>query len=183
VVHASGVVAVQLTPQALDWHARDPVVDPDTGAVHCIGQAPQWSGSLCVSTHFPSQLVVSPGHEMMQELPEHTSFWAQVLAQVPQCWLSFVKFTHALPQVENPESHDIEHSPPWHTGRPLSGAGHALPHVPQLAVDVWVSTHWAPHFVNAGEHEKSHRAALHVASPLAGAPQTMPHAPQFAVSL
>ena len=46
VVQALGVAAVQLTPHVPDWHARDPVADPDTGASHWIGQSPQWSGSV-----------------------------------------------------------------------------------------------------------------------------------------
>ena len=29
---------------------------------HCVPQSPQWSGSLDVATHAPSQFMVPPGH-------------------------------------------------------------------------------------------------------------------------
>jgi hypothetical protein len=39
---------------------------------HTFGHAPQWSGSLAVSTHWPLQSVVPVGHEVAHELCAQT---------------------------------------------------------------------------------------------------------------
>jgi hypothetical protein len=77
-------------------------------ASQAFPQAPQCSTSVSVSTHAPSQAVLSAGHSMMQEPLMQVSKGWQALSQRPQ-WSWFdMTMTHSAPQAAWPEGQS-----PW----------------------------------------------------------------------
>jgi hypothetical protein len=141
-----------------------------------VPQAPQLSGSCCVSTQLLLHCVTGHGS---QPPFLHTSFAAQALPQAPQLSRSFSRSfccagppSGALPQVEKPGA---TQAPFWQ----LVGMAQTTPQPPQLALSestalhaVWpgVEGHWS---WPAGQ--LVHWPAVHVCC---GA-QTWPQAPQL----
>lgn len=114
VVHDVGTEPAQMRPQLFCRQPRDPVALPEMGPPQTTSQVPQSSGSLDVSTHWPSQFVVPCGQLTTQEPLEHTWLPVQAWPQVPQFELLLDRFTQSLPQAEKPELHEFEQAPLRH---------------------------------------------------------------------
>jgi hypothetical protein len=68
-------------------------------------QAPQFAGSLVVSTHAVPHSWVPPEQVVAQTLDEQACPLGQALPQAPQLAASFVVFTHELPHRVVPPAH------------------------------------------------------------------------------
>ncbi len=178
-----GTEPAQMSPQLFWRQPREPVPPPEMGPPQTTSHVPQSSGSLEVSTHWPSQFVVPCGQLTTQEPLEHTWLPVQAWPQVPQFALLLERLTQSLPHAENPALQELEQVPLRHWGVPFVGVEHALLHEPQSATFVCVLMHWPLHLVNPAAHVKSHVPPLQLGAPFAGAVHTVPQVPQLLVSL
>lgn len=108
--------------------------------------APQFEGSICVSTHFPPQFTVPPRHCEAHVPLEQTSPLAHAFAHAPQFAGSICVSTHFPPQSVVPPA-QLEAQVPFEQTSPLL---HALPQAPQLAGSSLVCTHCPPQSVAPG---------------------------------
>jgi hypothetical protein len=90
-------------------------------------QAPQFAGSVCVSTQWPLHAVIVPGHEQTPAM--HVVPAAHVVPQVPQFIGSIVGSTHTLPHDACPVGHITRQVPSVHA----SLSAQALSQVPQCS--------------------------------------------------
>ena len=140
---------------------------PDT--VHVVPHAPQFFGSVFVSTQVPLHTDCPVGHThwlLVQEAPV-----AHAVVQLPQCAVLAVMSTHWLfvPHGPRPAAH-------WHA--PIQhdwSLGHAWPQLPQFDELPLVSTHDEPQVVSVPAHPDPHLLPEQT-SPV---PHIMPQAPQF----
>jgi hypothetical protein len=91
--------------------------------------------SLVVSTQFPLQIVVPPGHTQLPAL--HVSLLVHLIPQPPQLFGSCFSLTQALLQSDRPPGHCATQAPALHT----EPAAQAMPQPPQLFGSVCSFTH------------------------------------------
>ena len=109
--------STQAPPQALSPPAQLAEQTPllHTGVVpeQTVPQAPQFLGSLVVSTQTPLQFWVSTGQTQLPPL----HFWLalQAASHDPQCDGSVGVYTHAPPQLVSGVVHPAAHLPRLHT--------------------------------------------------------------------
>lgn len=115
------------------------------GAVQTVLQAPQFVGSLRVSTHAPLQ-AVEPEAQLSAHLPwEQVSILPHLVPHAPQFATSAARFTHAPAQAVYPASHVIPHWPLAQTAAPWRGAAHLVSQAPQCAGSLSSRRHWPEH--------------------------------------
>jgi hypothetical protein len=180
------VVSTHAFPQAVIPSAHEVWQVPDeqtSFAPHTTSQAPQWSGSVFLSTQTsPHRTNIGPQMKS-QPVVEQTGVplagASQTVSQLPQWSGSATGFTQLPPHEVSPESHAIPHFPPAHVACPPAGLGHA----------VWQSPQWS------GLVSRSTQEPLQAVSPLtqlfahplgphtSPTPQTVSHLPQCFGSL
>jgi hypothetical protein len=148
-----------------------PALHPVAGAAHVTPHAPQFAGSVVVSTHEAPHNVCVPGQR--HALAVHVSAAGHATLHAPQFALSVVMSTHAPPHCINGGEHIVAHVPPLHR-RPVA---HGRLQLPQLAVSVRTFTQCPLHGVDPAGHEQI--PAAHDC-PVG---QTCPHDPQFVASV
>jgi hypothetical protein len=154
---------------------------PLAGESQTLPQAPQFSGSLLVSTQRPSHEVPAQSivHSPLSQVAAPFSPAMQLVPHAPQLPSDELKLTHVPPQLVLSASHASVHAPLEQTLPRLQRA----PHAPQCSGSLLRSAQSSPHDTSPSLQRTPHFAPSHVATPSSIAAQRTPHSPQFFGSL